>query len=113
MITIIIVLKNILLLGCDILIYPGAFCMTFGPTQWSLFARCRAVDTQTFVVVASPARDTKAKYVAWGHSMVVDPWGTILGEATEESMDMFIDIGKLRLLFYFEFDTYLYNILHF
>jgi omega-amidase len=34
----------------------------------------RAVDNQVYVATASPARDDKASYVAWGHSTVVDPW---------------------------------------
>ena len=33
-----------------------------------------AVDNQLYVAVCSPARDPDASYVAWGHSMVVDPW---------------------------------------
>ena len=34
----------------------------------------RAVDNQVYVATASPARDEKASYVAWGHSTVVNPW---------------------------------------
>lgn len=81
-------------LGCDMLIYPSAFDTTTGFLHWSLFNRCRALDNQAFVAVVSSARVNDANYVAWGHSMVVDPWGKILGEATEEDMDLFIDLGK-------------------
>ena len=35
---------------------------------------CSAVDNQVYVATASPARDEKASYVAWGHSTVVSPW---------------------------------------
>lgn len=38
------------------------------------FFECRAVDNQVYVATASPARDEKASYVAWGHSTVVNPW---------------------------------------
>ena len=37
-----------------------------------------AVDEQLFTVGVSPARDETASYVAWGHSIVCDPWGTVL-----------------------------------
>lgn len=87
-----------LFLGCDMLIYPSAFNMTTGPLHWSLLIRCRAVDNQAFVAVASPARITDSNYVAWGHSMIVDPWGKILDEATEKDMDLFIDLGKYSIL---------------
>lgn len=83
------------------LIYPSAFNMTTGPLHWTLLARCRAVDNQAFVAVASPARVTNSNYVAWGHSMIVDPWGKILGEATEEDMDLYIDIGLYLIIITF------------
>ena len=47
--------------------------MTTGPMHWELLLRSRANDNQIFVAGVSPARDPEASYVAWGHSMVVDP----------------------------------------
>lgn len=79
------------------LIYPSAFNITTGPLHWSLLTRSRAVDNQAFVAMASPARVVDSNYVAWGHSMVVDPWGKVLDEATEEDMDLFIDLGKCNV----------------
>ena len=60
--------------GCQLLVYPGAFNMTTGPAHWELLARARAVDNQCYVATVSPARDVSASYVAWGHSLVVNPW---------------------------------------
>ncbi|KAM5275226.1 omega-amidase NIT2 isoform 4-T4 [Hipposideros larvatus] len=59
--------------GCQLLVYPGAFNLTTGPAHWELLQRGRAVDNQVYVATASPARDEKASYVAWGHSTVVNP----------------------------------------
>ena len=64
--------------GAKILLVPAAFNMTTGPAHWELLFRQRAVDTQCFTVGTSPARDETASYVAWGHSIVCDPWGTVL-----------------------------------
>ena len=64
--------------GARILMNPGAFNMTTGPAHWELLLRQRAVDNQCFTVGTSPARDESASYVAWGNSMVCDPWGTVL-----------------------------------
>jgi len=69
--------------GCFMLIYPGAFNMTTGPLHWELLARARAVDNQVYVGLCSPARDMKAQYNAWGHSMVVDPNAQVLIELGE------------------------------
>ena len=64
--------------GARVLLAPAAFNMTTGSAHWELLLRQRAVDDQCFTVGTSPARDESASYVAWGHSMVCDPWGTVL-----------------------------------
>ncbi|EGO01225.1 hypothetical protein SERLA73DRAFT_134523 [Serpula lacrymans var. lacrymans S7.3] len=69
--------------GCHVMIYPGAFNLTTGPMHWKLLQQARAVDNQVFFSMCSPARDMSAGYHAWGHSMVVDPYGTVLVEAEE------------------------------
>lgn len=80
--------------GCDLLVYPGAFNMTTGPAHWQILQQGRAVDNQVYVATCSPARDEGAGYVAWGHSMVVGPWGDILTEAEEKEAVVYADIGK-------------------
>ena len=64
--------------GARMILAPAAFNMTTGPAHWELLLRQRAVDNQCFTVGTSPARDESASYVAWGNSMVCDPWGTVL-----------------------------------
>ncbi len=64
--------------GAQMLIVPGAFNMTTGPKHWELLMRSRALDNQLFVAAVSPARDPKASYVAYGNSMIVDPWGVVI-----------------------------------
>jgi len=78
--------------GCDLLVYPGAFNMTTGPAHWQLLQQARAVDNQVYVATISPARNVNAGYVAWGHSMVVNPWGSVVVEASEEPKVVFADI---------------------
>lgn len=64
-----------------LLVYPGAFNMTTGPAHWELLLRARALDNQAWVCACSPARNDDASYTAWGHSMVVSPWGKVVREA--------------------------------
>lgn len=70
--------------GADILILPAAFNTITGPDHWELLMRTRAVDNQIFVAAASPARNENASYKAYGHSMIVDPWGNVLSKAGVE-----------------------------
>ena len=67
--------------GAEMVVLPGAFNMTTGPAHWELLLRTRAVDNQVYVVAASPSRDTEGVYTAWGHSLIVDPWGEVLEQA--------------------------------
>lgn len=79
--------------GASVIIVPAAFNMTTGPAHWELTSRMRAVDNQVFFVAASPARGEKPGYVAYGHSMVVSPWGDILKEADEKEQVLLADIS--------------------
>jgi omega-amidase len=67
--------------GAQMLVVPGAFNMSSGPSFWELMMRTRAIDNQVYIAAASPARNLNSSYHAWGHSMIVDPWGKILVEA--------------------------------
>lgn len=75
----------------QLLLFPGAFNMTTGPAHWELLQRARAVDNELFVATCSPARDEKADYHAWGHSMAISPWGEKLGEAGHEEELIVVD----------------------
>lgn len=79
-------------LGCQVLLYPGAFNMTTGPAHWELLQRCRALDNQVYVVTVSPARDPSASYVAWGHSSVVNPWGQVVSTCEEKEAIVYADL---------------------
>ncbi len=74
------------------MIYPGAFNTTTGPLHWKLLARARAVDNQMYVALCSPARIETASYQAYGHSMVVDPKGTVLVEAETQGTIVYADL---------------------
>ena len=83
--------------GARVLLAPAAFNMTTGPAHWELLLRQRAVDNQCFTVGTSPARDESASYVAWGNSMVCDPWGTVLHQcgAGEEVAVTELDMTRI------------------
>ena len=75
--------RKMTLAGAKILIYPAAFGPVTGPAHWELLMRMRAVDNQVFVVAAAPALNPAANYKAYGHSLIVNPWGDIVAVADE------------------------------
>jgi len=73
--------RQLMASGAEIILVPAAFNTITGPAHWHITFRARAVENQCFIAAASPARNNRTKYKAYGHSLVVDPWGRILTEA--------------------------------
>ncbi|MGI6737612.1 MAG: carbon-nitrogen hydrolase family protein [Anaerovoracaceae bacterium] len=78
--------------GARLVILPAAFNMTTGPAHWELSMRARALDNQLYFAACGPARNENASYVAWGHSMVCDPWGRVISETEEKEDIVFAEI---------------------
>jgi len=73
--------------GAQLVVIPAAFTIPTGSMHWDLIMRCRAVDHQVYIAAASPARTPGSSYQPWGHSMIVDPWGSVLDKAeTQEKI---------------------------
>lgn len=101
--------------GARVILVPAAFNMTTGPAHWEIMFRCRALDNQVYVLGTSPSRDEGAGYTAWGHSLLVSPWGQILSQAEEKPGMLVNDLdlkeverirGQLPLLAHRRLDLY-------
>lgn len=90
--------RTLALDGAELIIIPAAFNTITGPAHWEVMLRARAIENQLFIAAASPARDTKASYKAYGHSMIIDPWGTVLSEAGTGGEIIYADFepGKIK-----------------
>ncbi|MCD2512321.1 carbon-nitrogen hydrolase family protein [Comamonas endophytica] len=65
--------------GCDLLLVPSAFTHTTGEAHWEVLLRARAIENQAYVLApAQGGRHPNGRHT-WGHSMLVDPWGQVLG----------------------------------
>ena len=84
--------------GAQAIFVPAAFNMTTGPAHWELLFRQRAVDNQLFTIGTSPARNEQETYVAWGHSVICDPWGSVLHQcgAGEELAVTTLDLKRVE-----------------
>ncbi len=89
--------RKMVLEGAKLILVPAAFNMTTGPAHWELLFRCRAVDNQCYLVGTSVARDPKAEYVAWGHTLLVSPWGDVIGQMQEEEGYLITEIDLQRV----------------
>lgn len=68
--------------GADLIMVPSAFTLTTGKDHWHALLRARAIETQCWVM--APAQwgihDEEGKRHSYGHSVIIDPWGTIVAE---------------------------------
>ena len=83
--------------GARLILVPAQFNMTTGPAHWESTLRIRAVDNELFVAAASAARYEGFSYRCWGHSLVSDPWGTLLAAADETEQTLYADIDFARV----------------
>lgn len=49
-----------------------------------LLLRARAIETQCYVVAAAQCGRHHEKRASYGHSMVVDPWGTVVAAVSKD-----------------------------
>lgn len=72
--------------GADLIILPAAFTAETGEAHWEPLLRARAIETHCWVAAAGTVgahHDAEGhKRLTHGHSMIVDPWGTVTAQAS-------------------------------
>lgn len=77
-------------LGANILTFPSAFTVKTGISHWKNLGRTRAIDNQSYVVMAAQCGEhnlvdeedegDSVKRISYGNSLIIDPWGDIVAE---------------------------------
>jgi nitrilase len=67
----------------DCHIIPAAFTYTTGKAHWEILLRARAIENQTYVIASAQGGTHLNQRKTWGHSMLIDPWGTVLADLPE------------------------------
>lgn len=71
-------------LAAEIVVIPAAFTAPTGRVHWEPLLRARAIENQCYIIAANQFGPNGDGFSDHGHSMIVDPWGTILAEAGED-----------------------------
>ena len=66
-----------------LILVPSAFTATTGAAHWHLLLRARAVENQCYVLAAAQGGEHPSGRRTYGHSMLIDPWGTVVAERDE------------------------------
>jgi deaminated glutathione amidase len=84
--------------GATVLTVPSNFTLLTGMAHWELLLRARAVENQAFVLATGqhgyPGGLNKPSY---GHSMIIDPWGTVLAQAPDGDGVIVADLDMAAL----------------
>ena len=73
------------LAGAQVLAVPAVFTERTGRDHWEVLLRARAIENGAWVIAAGGCGlGGPGAIPAWGHSMVIDPWGRIVAEAGME-----------------------------
>jgi predicted amidohydrolase len=83
--------------GADILTVPAAFTVHTGKDHWHVLLRARAIESQAWVIAAAQCGTHPQGRATYGHSMVVDPWGTPVAEASDRVGVVVADIDGAYL----------------
>ena len=81
----------------DVLLLPAAFTYTTGKAHWELLLRARAVENQCYVIASAQGGEHESGRRTFGHSMIIDPWGEILGVLPEGEGIVIADLDGTRL----------------
>lgn len=66
--------------GAQLIFVPSAFTAFTGQAHWETLLRARAIENQAYIVAADQYGKSAKSFECHGHSMIVDPWGTVLAE---------------------------------
>jgi len=77
--------------GAQVIFACANFTMPTGKDHWETILRTRAIENGVYIVAADQI-GKKADFTAYGNSMVVDPWGTVIARAPDRPGVIYAEI---------------------
>lgn len=84
-------------LGVEILVVPAAFTVPTGEVHWLPLLTARAIESLVYVVAAGQCGEHAGGRKTYGHSLVLGPWGELLGELPSGPGVVCVDLDMIRL----------------
>ncbi len=78
--------------GARLIAVPSAFTSATGRDHWEVLLRARAIENQVFVIAPDQVGEAPPHFSSYGHSAIVDPWGTVLATAPDEECFVAADL---------------------
>ena len=74
--------QSLALAGAEILLVPANFTERTGRDHWEVLLRARAIENGAYVLAPAQVGGPPGS-PSYGRSMVVDPWGTVIAQASD------------------------------
>jgi deaminated glutathione amidase len=63
---------------------PACFTFPTGEAHWESLLRARAIENQSYVIAPAQFGPNPHGFSDYGNSMIIDPWGRVLGRASDQ-----------------------------
>lgn len=83
--------------GAEIFTIAANFTKPTGKAHWEPLLRARAIENTAYVLACNQC-GVNTVCEAYGHSMVIDPWGNILAEAGEQEEILYATIDPAEIV---------------
>jgi len=83
--------------GAELVTVPAHFTTPTGRDHWHVLLRARAIENQCYVAAAAQVGETLPGKPAYGRSLIVDPWGTVLAQAPDVETVIAAELDRARL----------------
>lgn len=83
--------------GADVIVVPAAFTVPTGEAHWHNLLRTRAVDYGCYIIAAAQTGMHADGRLTYGHSLVIDPWGTVIADMGSEPGLAIVDINPAQI----------------
>jgi deaminated glutathione amidase len=70
--------------GAYFMSVPSAFTQVTGQAHWHVLLQARAIENAAFIAAPAQSGRHECGRHSYGHSLVVDPWGRVIGEGEEK-----------------------------
>ena len=74
--------RGLALAGAEVLTVPANFTERTGRDHWEVLLRARAIENAAFILAPSQIGGPPGQ-LAYGRSMIIDPWGTVVAQAPD------------------------------
>lgn len=69
--------------GAQVMAVPSAFLLKTGRDHWEVLLRARAIETQSYIIAPNCLGASVTGVEGYGRSMIIDPWGQIMAQASD------------------------------